>query len=467
MQIPILNGVYTDNSPDIRTLYPLNLIPVAQQSGISNGYLKPADGIISNGTGPGINRGGINWNDVCYRVMGSKLVSVAEDGTVTTLADVETDSQLVSMDYSFDRLAVASNSKLFYWDGTTLTEVTDSDLGTVVDMIWIDGYFMTTDGENLVVTELADPTQVSPTKYAGSELDPDPIVALLKLRNEAYALNRYTIEVFTNIGGSGFPFAPVEGAQIQKGCVGTHACCVYMESIAFLGGSRNEQPCVYLGSNGNTAKISTREIDLIIETYSEAELATVKMEARNDKDNQLLYIHLPNITLVYDAAASRLLGGPVWHRLSSTLDGSGPYRGKNLVYAYEKWLVGDIQTFGVGYLDDIKSEHWGEKVGWEFGTSIVYNEANGAIFSELELISLTGRIELGKSPVITTSYSLDGQAWSQDYRIEAGTLGDRQKRLAWRRQGFMRNFRVQRFQGDSDAHLSFARLEAQLEPMAR
>jgi len=28
----------------------------------------------------------------------------------------------------------------------------------------------------------------------------------------------------------------------------------------------------------------------------------------------------------------------------------------------------------------------------------------------------------------------------------------------------MRNFRMQRFRGDSDAHLSFIRLEARLEP---
>ena len=64
------------------------------------------------------------------------------------------------------------------------------------------------------------------------------------------------------------------------------------------------------------------------------------------------------------------------------------------------------------------------------------------------------------------SYSLDGQAWSQPNSISAGAIGTRSKRLAWRRQGFMRNWRVQRFQGDSDAHISPVRLEAQLEPLA-
>jgi hypothetical protein len=66
-------------------------------------------------------------------------------------------------------------------------QVTDPDLGVVLDVVWVDGYFMTTDGEFLVVTELTDPTQVNPLKYGSSEVDPDPVVALLKLRNEVYA----------------------------------------------------------------------------------------------------------------------------------------------------------------------------------------------------------------------------------------------------------------------------------------
>ena len=65
MQIQILSGIYTDNGPDLRTAYPVNMVPVPKQSGISNGFLRPGDGIVSNGTGPGIDRGGINWNGVC------------------------------------------------------------------------------------------------------------------------------------------------------------------------------------------------------------------------------------------------------------------------------------------------------------------------------------------------------------------------------------------------------------------
>jgi hypothetical protein len=344
--------------------------------------------------------------------------------------------------------------------------VTDPDLGVVLDVVWVDGYFMTTDGEFLVVTELTDPTQVNPLKYGSSEVDPDPVVALLKLRNEVYALNRNTIEVFDNIGGALFPFARIDGAQIQKGVIGTFACCVYQESIAFLGSGRNEAPGIYLGANGKATKISTQEVDEILLQFTEEQLATVKLEARNDRAHQHLYIHLPDRTLVFDAAASQVLQDFVWFTLTSTLVGFAPYRARNMVYAYDKWLVGDPKSSNIGYLVDTIGSHWGEQVRWEFGTLIVYNEGKGALFHEMELVSLTGRVALGIDPQISTNYSVDGLTYSQEKFIKVGTIGNTSKRLAWFQQGHMRNFRIQRFRGDSDSHISFVRLEVKIEGLA-
>ena len=70
---------------------------------------------------------------------------------------------------------------------------------------------------------------------------------------------------------------------------------------------------------------------------------------------------------------------------------------------------------------------------------------------------------LGINPQISTCYSLDGLSWSQDRYIRVGTIGNTKKRLAWFQQGNMRNWRIQRFRGDSDSHIAFARLEAQIE----
>lgn len=465
MQVPILNGVFTDSVADFRVSYPVNMVPVPQGKGISAGYLRPADGLVSYGDGPGIDRGGINWNGVCYRVMGEDLVSIDSSGAYTVLGDVGAGGQ-VSFDYSFDRLAITSGGRLYYWDGATLTQVTDVDLGVALTVVWVDGYFMTTDGEFLIVTELANPDQVDPLKYGSSEIDPDPVVALIKLRNEIYALNRYTIEVFENVGNAGFPFQRLDGAQIQKGCVGTYACAKFIDNIAFIGSGRNEAAAIYLGFSAQTVKISTREIDLILAEFTEAQLAECVVEARVFNGLNHLWVHLPDRTLVYDAEASKALSSPVWHVLTSSLAGYAQYKAKNLVYCYDKWLIGDPTSNKHGYLEPSISTHYEDDVRWEFGTTILYNEGRGAIVNELELVALTGRVAFGVDPYIQTSYSLDGETWSDPKPISAGIRGNRAKRLMWLTQGAMRNWRIQRFQGDSQSYLSFARLEARLEPLA-
>ena len=463
MQIPILSGVYTNAASDLRVSYPVNLVPTISDSGIGAGYLRPADGIVAFGVGPGIDRGGINWNGVCYRVMGTKLVSIAIDGTTTTLGDVGAGGQ-VSMDYSFDRLAINSGTSLYYWDGAALSQVTDVDLGTVLDMLWVDGYFMTTDGTSLVVTELTDPSQVNPLKYGSSEVDPDPVKRLLKFKDEVYAINRHTIEVFDNIGGDLFPFQRVSGAQIEKGTIGSRCSCVFAgKSIAFLGSGRNEAPAIYLGIQGDVTKISTEEIDILLKGYSEAALALTVMETMVGKGRDLLYLHLPDRTIVFDAEASKVLSKYVWFVLSSGVIDFAQYRASNFVWCYDKWLCGDPLSTNHGYLTDTLGTHYGAKVTWEFGTQIVYNEGRGVIFHELELVALTGRVAFGFDPWISTEYSADGVTWSQPKSIKAGKTGDRAKRLVWFQQGAMRHWRAQRFRGDTDSFVSFVRLEARVE----
>jgi hypothetical protein len=459
-QLPILAGIYTTTTPEFRTSYPVNFYAVPKETGISQGFLQPASGIVEFAAAPGRDRGGIEWRGEMYRVMGSSLTFVSPLGAITVLGDVGDDGDPVTLDYSFDRLGIRSNGNLFYWDGATLTQVTDIDLGEVRDLLWVDGYWMTTDGEFLVVTELNDPTAVDPLKYGSSEADPDPILAIRKIRNEVYALNRHTIEVFDNVGGELFPFARVEGAQIEKGALGRDCCCVFQEALAFIGGGRNEQVSVYVALNGQAQKVSTHEIDLIFEEYTEAQLAASYMEARNEGSHQFLYIHLPDRCLLYDAGASQDLQRPVWTVLQSGLDELGEYRGRYFTRAYNKWFVGDTQANRLGYLNNNVSTHWGGKVRWEFGTQVVYNEGRGAIVHEMELVALTS-FALGETPVITSSYSLDGITWSSDRTVNLGA----RKRLVWFGQGYMRNWRVQRFRGTSDAHMAVARLEARLEAL--
>lgn len=460
-KVSILSGIYSDMSPAFRASYPRNLMPIFVDNGISTGFLQTAQGIESSLTGPGVDRGGILWNGLMYRVMGSSLVSISANGVVSILGEIGPGGR-VSLDYSFDRLIINSGIRLYYWQNATLTQVTDPDLGQVIDAIWIDGYTMVTDGTNIIVTELNDPTEINPLKYGSSEIDPDPIKGIIRLSNEVYVGNRYTIEVFDNVGGSGFPFARIDGALVEKGFVGTHAKCRIGNVIAFVGSGRNEQCAVYLCASGTAKKISTEDIDKVLAQYAENQLAELVMEARSFENHELIYIHLPGETLVYDVIGSQIAASPVWFSLHSGMNAEGGYRGRNFVYAYNDWWCGDTQSAAVGRLIDQPTQ-FGSIVGWRFDTTFLYNESKGAIINQMELEALTGRAELGRDPTIFASWTNDGLTWSNERTARAGKIGQYMQRVVWFMCGFFRHWRGLRFRGANDTRISFARLEVVTE----
>lgn len=461
MRLPLLSGIIADETAEFLQSYPVNLETVPVDNKIAKAQFRMTSGATTLGAGgPGVDRGGILYNDVLYRVMGTKLVTVAADGLVTILGDVG-GAGPVSLDYSFDRLGIRSADKLYYWD-TALTQVTDPDLGPVLDMLWIDGYFMTTDGTSVVVTELNDPTSVQPLKYGSAEEDPDMVTGLIKARDEAYVLGRNTIQVFRNVGGNGFPFATVKGASIPVGCVGPTAKCLYGDSFAFVGSARDEAVGVYLAGSGSATRISTRAID--DELAKVADETTIILENRTSRAERRLLVHLPDKTLVFLLNASKTLGEPVWYVAQS---GTGAaYRLRNAVIAYGKTFVGDLNSGAVGLLTDTVSTHFGQAAEWRFDIGLLYNEAKGGIVHTIELIGLPGRAPAGVDGKAFLSMTRDGETFSVERAIPMGTAGQRNLRLQWRPRINFRNWIGFRFRGFNTAMPGFAACEADVRPLA-
>ena len=292
-------------------------------------------------------------------------------------------------------------------------------------------------------------------------------MALLKVQNEVHVVSRHMIDVFKNIGGDLFPFQREQSAHMSKGAIGAKCACVLNDVLAFLGSGRNEAPGVYLGRNAQTAKISTREIDNLLLEYTEAELATVEMEAIIDRGSQFLYVHLPDRTLVYDSTASEVNKSPVWCVLTSSLLDFSQYLARHIVRVVDSWIVGHPTTSAIGIWTPDDSQHWATDVRWEFSTPMLRAGGKGAIMHSLELVALTGTApSTVTAPAVYTSYSVDGRTWSQSKAIASGARGDRTKRLVWWQQGMWRNWRIQKFNGDSSSRLTAMLIEAEIEPLA-
>jgi hypothetical protein len=460
--IPILKGLVATGEADFKSSIPINYEPVVQQTGISAGYLRAAPGIVLvTATGLGADRGGISWNGTHYRVIGPKFGKLV-GSAFTVLGDVGDNDLPVSLDFSFDLLAIASNENLFYWNGSTLGQVTDPDLGVVTDEMYIDGRFITTDRTSIVLTELSDPYAVDPLKYGSAEVSPDPIVGLNHIRGEMNALGTSTIENFRNVGGSGFPYQRNPGALIPKGVVGTHAFAYFMETYVFVGGAPNAAPSVWLAGGGEANNISTPEVDEALAALTDEQLALVEVEARDEKGEERIIVHLPDRSLVYLMQTSLASKEPVWCEYRAGTDNDQPYPLRHLTYVDGRWYGGTADG-RIGYLDHGIETLFGDERGWRFDTLLLYNQSLGGIVHSLELVGLTGRAPFGAAPQIFFSYTADGETWSDERSIESGRAGERAKRCQIRPHWRFRNYMGIRMRGAGNGRQAWASLQAEIE----
>jgi hypothetical protein len=461
MNIPLLSGIVGDETAEFRKNYPLNLEPVAMTNYIANSQLRATAGAVGFVTGPGIDRGGAYFNDMLYRVMGTRLVRLRRSNVIDDLGDVGSGGP-VTFAIGPDRLAIRSADRLYYWDDTALTQVTDVDLIACHDVIWIDGYFMSTDGAYVVVTELNDPFEIKPLKYGAAEEDPDPITGLIKFRNEAYVLGRHTIQVFRNAGTQGFPFITTRGATIPHGCVGAMAKCLFADSFAFIGGARGEAIGVFVAGAGTATRISTRAID--DELAKVEDPSSIILENRAHRNERRLFVHLPTKTLVFCGNASTVLEEAIWYVAQSGVN--KPYRLRYAVDAYGRIIVADTETALLGDLTYNVCTHFGESAQWAFDAGIVYNESKGGIVHSLELVGLHGRAPTGVNGTAWLSMTRDGENYTTERALPMGSGGAHGYRLQWRPRTSFRNYIGFHFRGLSPAMPGFAALQADVRPLA-
>lgn len=452
MQVPIQSGVVSSKE-GFATSFPVNLQHEVQESGLSKGQLVSTRGIKAFAEGPGADRGGAVFKDVHYRVMGSSLVRVDADGEITTIGSVGNDFRPVSFTQDFERLAIRSAEKIYYWDETALTKVADFDLGKVLDADWIDGYFVTTDGEFLVVTDLLDPTSVDALKYGSAESDPDPVTGVKVFEEELYGFGRYSVQVFRNVGSTGFPFQNVRGATIPVGCVSADAKVRIGQTLAFVGGARDEPIGLYILAGGRATRVSPPEID---EMLSRTDEQSIVLEARTFGDEQHLLIHLDDCAVVLSIRATGQVGEGAWHIAHSGY--FKPYRGRFAVYCYGKHILGDPTGNMLGVLTRETDRHFDEAVHWRFDASLLFDSGNGFIVREVELF---GRVKDAPSTIFL-SMTRDGQAFSRE--IGRQLTGRRGEKLFWAPNARVAQMAGFRFRGTGQA--VFARCDMEGEGLA-
>ena len=204
----------------------------------------------------------------------------------------------------------------------------------------------------------------------------------------------------------------------------------------------------------NAPKISTREIDEILLTYTRAELESAILERRKFEHNDFLICHLPNHTLQYDRAASQATGEPMWTIQKSGVSGQVPTRWVNGIFDpnLNNWLYGDKTTTNIGQLDKSETTEYGSIKEELFFTPLLPLERRSIHMLFME--DLPGRAAIGTDPQLFLSATQNAVTFTQERLLSLGKLGD-----------YGRNFYVRRL-GYADNYLGFKFRKANKLPIA-
>lgn len=458
-QINIVRGDKVSQDTDYRDSLPVNMYAVNKQILGAVGYMLCYPGLTLIEEGQGIDRAA-NYNERFsqhYRVSGTRLVRLNENDSVDNLGEI-TGTKQASMPYSFNTQAIITDGKMWlYSPSGGLVETTDPDLGSPIDGVWVDSYYFLTDGEYLYHTDLTDESSIDPLKFATSEFSPDPTKGLaLTQDNKVAVFNRYSLEYFVNVATANFAFQRVETRAQKIGIVATHAKCESGGNFFIVGGRREESLGVHVIGLGENAKVSTREIDKLLAEYSEPDLADIRMESREEDNNFLILIHLPNETLLFNETISKTLGSSAaWSILKTDIAGTTPYRGINGAFDANRgyWVYGDKYNSNIGKLDNTTFGHYGEAIEWELTTPLIKLEE--ASIDQLEAETIPGH-NIANDASVAISITYDGLTYGKEWFQLYSDPHDYGKRFIINRLGHIENYFGLKLRAATTSRMSFA-----------
>ncbi len=324
---------------------------------------------------------------------------------------------------------------------------------------------------NFWITDIDDETR--PDYYAAS-YDANSHygypIACEQWRNLVVIFSKHNTTFYNLTGSNGVPNSakakapPIyeyhQSLTVACGALHKGAVCRYQDQFVVLGSPINEPISVYLIQAGNYTEIASRYIQQVLRELTLDEINEAYIEPFKFDHHDGFILHLPNQTFMYDKVSNEA-ENLEWKILSSSIDGSLPYRAKYHVFEENRlrWTAGDLLTPTNNILDFTKGTHRGEAVLYEITTPLI--EIRNKSLLDFEIDNVTGLNNGIRT--ITLSATYDGQTFLKGEEIELADSTDTNRRILARNLGYSRNDIGFRLQWVSDLPSSISNFRIRVE----
>lgn len=473
--ITLIQGDTVDNSKtDYRDALSVNMYAVPKQILGASGYMQQIHGLTQHGTTSGASRGSL-WVEHPdleghYRVQGTDFIKVNTDGSVSVLGTIS-GSGPVCMTSTFNNVIIA-NGNLFYYNPTDgFRQIVDnpavgSVIGNPISCAYVSSIVVLTDGLRIyhssfapLVGGVAGEEVFTVDSETIPELTADQVLAVRQDENdEIIVFKEFSTEHFFLTGGTGFAFQPANQKGSRQGVVGSRACAL-LNGVWYTVGRRKETGLsCFVYSQGQRQKIASREIEQILNEYTDEELRDITIDAFVYDDIEMVIYHLPNETLLFNGSIAKTAGKNLaWSILKTDVLGNDTYRAKDFIYdsRVKRFVVGDKRDGKLGLFDDSVATHYGDIAEWIMYTPL--NKLEMASIDSLEIETISGLNNPDNDATVFMSLTLDnGRTYGREVTTQYGAQYDYGQRFIRRALGYVRDTVGFKFRGASKARMAFA-----------
>lgn len=381
-------------------------------------------------------------NGRVFAVGANKLYEISSTFVATELGTLNTTSGSVSMSDNGLHLVIVDgpNGYKFEFGTNIFANVIDPNFMGANFVTFQDGYFIFNKPSTgqFYISGLND-TTIDPLDFASSEGSPDPLVSIISVNRNIWALNEKTTEIFFNSGNADFPFQRVEGGFVNIGIAARFSVASDGENIFWLGQNTSGKGIVYMAQGYNPQRISTHAIEFAIQGYSDFSDATAFCYQMDGHRFYILNFPTANRTWCFDLSTG------LWHERAYTNMGLlGRDRANYHTFGHGIHLIGDYENGKIYELSYDYNLDDGQYITRKRVAPHISSDGERVFHSEIKLDMETGvgldGIQQGTDPQIMLKFSDDGgHSWSNEKWTTAGKIGRHKYRAEWRRLGSSRD----------------------------
>lgn len=388
--------------------------------------------------GDGPIRGMSQLNGVLCVVSSNTVYTISASGTGTSRGTIQ-NTGLVDMASNGTYICIVTGvgNPGYLFDGTTVTQITDTDFGGADTVDSLDGYFIFSDrtGSFFINETPFNGANYDALDFASAESNPDIIKAVFVDHREVFLLGSETVEAWYNSGDPDFPFERTPGAIIEKGTASPWAISKVDNSVIWLDDSG---VCRRLSDGYGSQRISTHEVESAFSGIS-----TARSFSFTEKGHEFFVLTTDSSTWVYDAATN------LWHERRTV--NKNRWRAQHQIKIYGKNLVGDFESGNIYWVDQEYKYDNGETIIHEMIFPPISMDGEKFKLSKLQL-----DLEQGTSGDVRLWLSNDGETWRSAGIRSVGAIGKTEARTIWRNLGQHRNLHLRFTFSDAVEHAVFS-----------